>query len=137
MAIVTNNDIAKAIFLSSKGKSKEDFPVFSKRIVQFLDKKRLLSKAPDILNKLENIINMSEGRVVTKVWSARELNHKTKQELKSFLEKYYKAKEVVLIEKLNEKLIGGFRLEINNEIIDLTVKNEIKKLQDHLTKKYE
>ena len=38
-------------------------------------------------------------------------------------------------EILDEKLLGGIRIEINDEIIDLTVKDEIKKLQEYLTRK--
>ena len=58
-----------------------------------------------------------------------------KKELIFFLRGRYGVKEVILKESLNEKLIGGIRLEINDEIIDLTVKNKIKKLQEYLTRK--
>ena len=55
------------------------------------------------------------------------MKEKTKKELTSFLRERYKAKEIVFTETINEKLLGGIRVEINDEIIDLTVKNKIKK----------
>lgn len=137
MITTSHNDIAHAIYLATEGKSREELSVLFKKIIKFLDRRRLLFRAPEILASLDKIINLKEGRVVVKVSSARELSPKAKKDLSSFLEKHYKAKEVVLIEKLNEKLLGGVRLEINDEIIDLTVKNKIKKLQEHLIKKYE
>ncbi|PIP69006.1 F0F1 ATP synthase subunit delta, partial [Candidatus Nomurabacteria bacterium CG22_combo_CG10-13_8_21_14_all_32_8] len=58
-----------------------------------------------------------------------------REELIFFLKERYKAKEIFLTEVLDEKLLGGMRIEVNDEIIDLTVKNKIKKLQEHLIRK--
>ncbi len=137
MATISNNDIALAIYSISKNKSKEELPAIFKKIIQFLDRRRLLSRKADILEKLDKIINLEEGRIVVKVSSARKLSEKIKKDLISLLEKRYKVKEIVLIERLNEKLLGGMRLEIDDEVIDLTVKRKIEKLQEHLIKKYE
>ena len=41
------------------------------------------------------------------------------------------------LENLNEKLLGGFKIEVNNELIDLTLKNKIYRLQEHLIRSYE
>ena len=37
-------------------------------------------------------------------------------------------------EVLDEKLLGGFKIEVNDEIIDLTIKNKLEKLQEYLTR---
>ncbi|MFA6585661.1 MAG: F0F1 ATP synthase subunit delta [Candidatus Paceibacterota bacterium] len=137
MATISNNDIAEVIYSITKDKRKEELPVVFKKIIQFLDHRRLLSKSGDILEKLDRIINLKEERIVVEVSSAKKLDEKTKKDLIIFLEKRYKAKDIVLIEKLNEKLLGGMRLEINDEVIDLTIKRKIEKLQEHLIKKYE
>lgn len=137
MATLSNNDIANAIYLVSKDKGKEELLTVFKKVVDFLNKRRLLARVPDILEKLDKIINFEEKKVVVKISSARKLNEKAKKELSLFLEKRYKAKEILFEEKLDEKLLGGMKLEINDEIIDLTVKNKIKKLQEHLIKRYE
>lgn len=137
MATISNNDIARAIYSVLKDKNKEEHKALFKKIIDFLNRKRLLTKVPDILEKLDKIINKEEERIVVKISSARKLTEKSKNELKVLLEKRYKMKEIVFIEKLDEKLLGGMRLEINDEIIDLTIKNKIKKLQEHLIKKYE
>ena len=137
MATISNNDIANAIYLLSKDKRKEELPAVFKKITEFLNRRRLLSRAGDILEKLDKIINLKEEKIIVKVSSAKKLNEKVKQELSLFLRKRYKVKEILFIEKLNENLLGGMRLEINDEVIDLTLRRKIKKLQEHLIKKYE
>ncbi|MFA5936982.1 MAG: F0F1 ATP synthase subunit delta [Candidatus Paceibacterota bacterium] len=137
MATISNNDIANAIYLLSKDKRKEELPAVFKKITEFLNRRRLLSRAGDILEKLDKIINLKEEKIIVKVSSAKKLNEKVKQELSLFLRKRYKVKEILFVEKLNENLLGGMRLEINDEVIDLTLRRKIKKLQEHLIKKYE
>ena len=134
MATISNNDIARAIYLISKDKSNFEQIDISKKIVKFLFRKRLLFKASLILSQLEKIINKEEGRIVTKVSSVEKLDSKIKTNLEHSLKKRYGAKEIVLVERLDKKLLGGVRLELNNEVIDLSIKNKIEKLQEHLTK---
>ncbi|MCX6751802.1 MAG: F0F1 ATP synthase subunit delta [Candidatus Nomurabacteria bacterium] len=135
MATLLNNDIARAIYLVSKDKTHTELHDVNKKVMEFLARRRLLSKTPDILERLDKIINYESEKIVVKVSSARKLKEELKKELIFFLKKRYKVKEVVLTETLDEKLLGGMRLEINDEIIDLTVKNKIKKLQEHLIRK--
>ena len=137
MSAITNNNIAQAIYLLYKGKNSGEQSSVSLKVVQFLAKKRLLSKAPDILSRLDKIINDDEGKIMAKISSARTLDEKTKKEITQALLKRYSGKSISLIESLNKKLLGGFKIEVNDEVIDLTIKNKIRKLQEHLTRKYE
>ena len=135
MSTLSNNDIARAIYLVSKDKKDSELKNINKKIAEFLARKRLLSKTPDILERLDKIINNENGRIVVKVSSAIKLHEKSRKEMMPFLKKRYGGKEIVFKEKVDEKLLGGIRLEINEEIIDLTAKNKIKELQEHLIRK--
>ena len=135
MATISNKDIAHAIYLVSKDKTSAELHDINNKIIKFLARKRLLSKSKDILERLGKIINRENERIVAKVLSVKKLKEETKKKLIFFLKKHYKAKEVILIETLNEKLLGGIRVEVDDEIIDLTVKNKIKKLQEYLIRK--
>ncbi len=134
MTVILNNDIARAIYLVSKDKSRAEQSVIFGKIVKFLFKKRMLSKASGILSRLNVIINKEEGRIVAKVSSAKKLDHQPKTHLEHILKKRYAAKEIFLDENLDEKLLGGLKIRVNDEVIDLSVRNKIKKLQEHLTK---
>lgn len=133
MATHSYNDIARAIYLNSKDKSGSELTSSLQKSVKFLYRKNLLSKKEDILEKLQEIINESNGIVVAKVWSVKKIESGVRTELLNFLRKHYSAKEVHLEEKIDDKLLGGVRIEINNEVIDLTIKKKISLLKKHLT----
>lgn len=135
MAVISNNDIARAIYLASKDKTKAELEDVDRKVVKFLYRRRLLSKSKDILYRLEKIINDENGIVAVKVSSREKLKENLKKELIDFLKERYKAKEIILTEISDEKLLGGMRIEVNDEIIDLTARNKIKKLQEYLTRK--
>ncbi len=134
MTVISNNNIAEAIYSELMGKDLREQSLIFPKIVKFLVKKRLLNKTPDIFKHLEKIINRKEERVVAKVSSGSNLDEKTKHELKHLLAVRYKAKEIELILNIDEKLLGGYKIEVNDEIIDLTMKNKINKLQEYLKK---
>ena len=135
MTVISNNNIAQAIYLASKEAKEEK--QFLHKVIQFLVKKRLLAKAPLILSSLDKIINDQNKIVVAKITSADKIDETTNKEIAGILMKRYSAKEVNFIEILDEKLLGGYKIEVNDEVIDLTIKNKLKKLQEHLTRKYE
>ena len=134
MTTISNNDIAHAIYLELKGKNREEESLVSPKIIQFLFRRRLLSKAPDILLRLDKIINEEEGRVVVKVSSRESLSEGIKKKISEALSKRYPGKIVTIVPHLDEKLLGGFKIEVNDEVIDLTINNKIGKLQEYLIK---
>jgi len=132
MSTISNNDIARSIYLASKDQS--DLVQFSKQVTQFLNRKRLLSKSKDILSNLNKIINQEEGIVEIRVTSGKVLGEKEKHDLMHVLAKRYNAKDTSMIYKVDERLVGGYKIEVNDEVIDLSIKNKINKLQEHLIK---
>ena len=134
MATISNNTIARAIYLSTKDKKGAELSLSENKIVKFLARRRLLSKSKDILLNLNTIINQAEGKVIVKIKSAHKLQDETKKYLTHSLKNRYGAKEIILAESLEEKLLGGMRIEVNDEVIDLSVKNKIEKLQEYLTR---
>ncbi|MCE9548973.1 F0F1 ATP synthase subunit delta [Candidatus Nomurabacteria bacterium] len=134
MKKLTNNEIARAIYLSTKGKSGTHLTDTLHNVVKFLHRRRLLLKSKEILEILKKIINKEERVMVAKVSSVKKLDAEIKKDLTHSLKKKYDAKEIILEEKLNENLLGGVRIEINDEVIDLTLKNKIGQLQKYLTR---
>ncbi len=132
MTQISNNDIARAIYLSLKDKKGIEFSQGLKRVVDFIYRKHLLSKVGGILSSLREIINKEESITIVKVSSAQKLENHSRKSLVHLLKKRYLSKEVNLIEELNEELLGGIRMEVKDEVIDLSVKNKIKQLEAYL-----
>ncbi len=134
MATLSNNDIARAIYFSGKGKEGKALQEVLQNTVRFLSRRRLLSKSNAILASLERIENQERGVLVAQVWSKAKLDANTKKELLQILKNRYEGKDFTLIENIDEGLLGGFRIRIGDELIDLSLKNKINKLQEHLTR---
>jgi len=137
MATISNNHIARAIYLSLKGKNVSEQNIILKNVVSFLSRRRLIFKSQGILLALRKIINQDEGICEVKIWSKNKINAKIKQNLMHMLRQRYGNQKFILLENLDEKLLGGLRIQINNEIIDLTLKNKIYQLKAHLITSHE
>ena len=132
MSIISNNDIAHAIYLASKDKSKEEQSLIFKNVIKFLVKKKKIAKVPDILLRLGKIINNYENRIVGKIFSKEKITETQNKEINQILARRYSVKEVSMVPHLDEKLLGGLKIEVNDEALDLTIKNKLEKLQEHL-----
>ncbi len=134
MAKLSNNDIAQSIYLITKDKTGSELKDALGKVVVFLNNKRLLGKTAPILMSLQKIINKKEGIVEVTTKSGKDLSPHAKHELKEELSKRYKAKEIILNEKVDKSILGGVRIEVNDEVIDLTLNNKVNKLQEYLTR---
>ena len=134
MSTISNNDIAKAIFLASKDKGEHERRELFSKIVKFLYRRRLISQSKDILAKLEKIINQENETLGTDLSSAHLLKEDKKKDIAKFLKQRHGVKHIIFNEVLDKTLLGGFKVEVEDEVIDLTIKNKIRKLQEYLTK---
>jgi F-type H+-transporting ATPase subunit delta len=132
MATISVNNIASAIYESSLGKDGAELDVVMKKAVDLISKKHLMSKSKEILDQLEKIIDKKEEVIRAKISSRIKIDKKITDEIEDFIKKRYQVKHTVLEFTVDEKLLGGMRIEIGDEIIDMTTRNKIKKLQNYL-----
>lgn len=102
-------------------------------IHQLFVRRRMLERAGDIISILQKMVDASNGKIIAKLSSVKPLDPAMKKEVEKILTKRYGVKEVVLSEELNSKFLGGVRVEVNNDVIDLTFHDKIKKLKKYLT----
>jgi len=95
-----------------------------------------MSRASVILANLQKIVDQEKGMVRATTSSAHRLQEKEENSLVHFLKKRYSGKEVALNHILDKTLLGGARIEVNDEVIDFSIKNTIKQLKDHLTRSH-
>ncbi len=132
MAKISTKQIAEAIYATTKNKSGVELERALANAVQFLAKKNLLSKAPEILSRMEHISDTDHGITRARVSSKSPLTKKVTEKIESMLKKRYKAKEAVLDFKEDNTLIGGMRIETEEEVIDLSLKDKLNQLQNYL-----
>lgn len=132
MAAISNNNIANAIYMGSRGKEGQELTVFVNNVIKFLIRKKLFSKAGDILEKIENVSNIENGILKVKIYSAQKLDEVIKKDLTLILIKKYNSKNVFFTEITDTKFIGGLKIEVGDEVLDLTIFNKLKELQKYL-----
>lgn len=137
MATFSNNDIAQAIYLSSKDKDASEQKVVFQNVTKFLFRRNLFSRSREILSSLRKIVNEDNGILEVNISSKHKIDNQVKNNLTHFLKKHHGDKKFVFIEKLDENLLGGFKIKVNDEVIDLTLQNKVYKLQKHLMTSYE
>lgn len=132
MSKISTKNIALSIYEITKDKSGQDLEDVLIKIVKFLDKKRLFSKASDILKKLEELINKEEGIVGVRITYKQKPDKSISEKLEELLKKKYSANKLEIIENENKKILGGIKIEVEDEVIDLTLKNKMNQLQNYL-----
>jgi ATP synthase F1 delta subunit len=134
MKVRSTKTVAEAIYESAKNKHGAELTHALANTVEFLNKNQLLGKSKEILAHLETIIDKDEKIVRAKVRSANVLSKKMIEELEESLKKRYRAKEVVIDANEDESLIQGLKIEVNDEVIDLSTRHRLHQLQAHLIK---
>jgi F-type H+-transporting ATPase subunit delta len=132
MATISINNLARAIYESSKNKDGAELDAVSKKIINLILKKHLMSRSKEILNKLEKLVDKNEEVVRVTVSSRAKLEKGITDEIEDFIKKRYKAKNTVLEFNVNPKLLGGIKLEVEDEVIDMTLKNKVNRLKEFL-----
>lgn len=132
MANISYNEIARSIYEVSLNKE-VDQNTFAKNVINFLKKRKLISKSKLIFKHLDKIINTENSLLEVRLISAYPLTEKDKKSIAIELKKIYQVSSVIFESKIDMRLVGGFRLEIGEEIIDLSISNKLQKLQKYLT----
>lgn len=73
--------------------------------------------------------NVIKGIVTAEVTSATELTDANKAEIEQIVKKEFGANEVVIKEKMSEKLIGGFILKVGDKQFDASISSGLNKLK--------
>ncbi len=76
--------------------------------------------------------NVIKGIVTAEVTSATELTAENRAEIIAVVKKETGANEVIIKEKVNEKLIGGFILKVGDKQFDASITGSLNKLKKEL-----
>lgn len=97
-----------------------------------IDKNRI-NCINEIMQDFITRYNKANNIVVAYISSAVELNEKDLDKIESMLEKKT-GKKVEMKFKVDEELIGGIRIRVNDEVLDNTVVNKLKKMKEAVIK---
>lgn len=125
---------AQALFELTKGKSESDVDVIVLKFVDNLKRNGDFKKSDEIIKSFIQIYNRENNIVEAEVASAKELNTDQLQNVKDFIGKKYESEEVILKNKVDESILGGVSVKVNDEVTDFSIGGQLKQLKDCLVK---
>ena len=125
-------NLTAALYQSQDGKTTAEIKKIVERAFVLLRKKRLLSKAPQLLALLEARNLAAEGKIRVDVVSRTPLSASMLKEIRDYVHAKFK-KEPELHETTGPTILGGFKIIVEDTVLDATVNRQLKNLSKHLT----
>ena len=113
-------------------KPEEEHKGLYKSFVELLSKKKMLGHAKQIIEKYRTLYNEKHHIVEATVTLQSRMTEKTRLDLRETLKKKYKAREVHMLEKVDQRVLGGLKIKVGDEVIDTTLKNALNQLESKL-----
>lgn len=131
---ITVKQYARSLYELVDGKGKAEVKEVITNFINLLAKNRDLNKAEEILNELEKFWAEADGELKAEITSARELGKDAKKLVIDYLKDKTKSEKIVLEEKIDKKILGGFILRYEGKIIDGSLKNNLENLKARMEK---
>ena len=117
---------AQVLYQSLDGAEKAETIISN--FLNLLKSKGKLSRVEKIIREFEKIYNQKAGIANLKIKSARELD----DDLIKKIAETQKLKKFELTEEVDSGLLGGFTAQYDDNLIDLSIKNNLNKLHKRL-----
>ncbi len=134
MATLRTKEYAAALFELTHDKTEEENKKIIKHFVELLAKRGMLGQQEKIIEEYRKLYNEKHNIVEATVTLVNRLPEKTRIHLRETLKKKYKAREVHILEKVDERILGGIKVKVGDEVLDATLKNSLNQLELALLK---
>ncbi|MBU0722002.1 ATP synthase F1 subunit delta [Patescibacteria group bacterium] len=131
---ITVKQFALSLYEAIDGKTSSQAKVVIEKFVELLAEKNQLAKANKIIEEFIKLWNNKHGIVQAEVASANELNEETVKLLKNYIAKLYNAKQVIISEKIDKKLLGGVIIKYEDKVVDGSLKARLVELKNKMIK---
>ncbi len=122
---VSPTQYATTLYELTKDKNKSEIDAVVKKFTEQLIKNRKNRLFGKIIEKFGGIYNQKNGIVEAEITSRETLDKDVSNKLRNYVSTKYKAKEVVIKNKVNENIKGGIIVKVGDEIVDASIKNHL------------
>ncbi len=125
---VTASQYAATLYELTQNKNKSEIGAVVKKFIDMLAKNNQLKMAGKIMEKFNGIYNQKKGIVEAEITTREEVSTEVYTKVHTYVSNKYKAKEVVIKNKIDEQIKGGIIIKVGNEILDASIKNRLNSL---------
>ncbi len=131
---ISATQYANALYELTEGEEKARIDAVAKKFTQLLIKNRQNKLVGKIIEKFNEIYNRKNGIIEAEVTTREKVSTEVYTQVRTYVSTKYKAKEVVLINKIDENIKGGIVIKVGDEILDGSVIGRLNSLKNILTK---
>lgn len=129
---ITPLQYAKALFLATEHASDRESREIVARFADRLHHDGQARNLPRVIAKFTDLWNASRGIVEAEVVSRLPLGHLELEAVKRSIAKRYRAKEIVIVTRVDRSIGGGIVIRVGDELLDGSVSTQLEKLRKHL-----
>ena len=85
-----------------------------------------------IIEKFNEIYNQEQGIVEAEVTTKEKVNTEVYTKVSTYVSNKYKAKEVIIKNKIDSNIKGGIVIRVGDEIMDASVTRQLQNLKNNL-----
>lgn len=134
MMKITSKQYAVSLFEAIKGKDKKDGEAIVKNFFDMLIKDNRTGKMDEIIRQFIKVWNQEKGIVEAEITSAKELDREIVKLFNGYIAGFTGAKEVVITEKIDRKILGGAVVRFEDTVIDGSLKTILGELKERMVK---
>ncbi len=131
---ITAKQFAETLYDSVEGKTEKEILSVLNNFSEIVKKNNALSMIDNILDEFSRIWNKENGIIEAKVTSARDLDKTNRKSIIEYIKEATKAKDVVLAETVDKKVLGGVILKYGDKIVDDSLLGRVRSLGRTLEK---
>lgn len=122
-----------ALHQAAIGKKPAETDVLIRRFLEILFRRRRLPGAKTLLNSFQMVCDEIEKRMPVKITAARRLAPAELKIILDSLKRKFQVKEIVAEKVIDPALVGGWKIEARDLVIDGSLAGQLKKLHANLT----
>lgn len=103
-----------------------------KEFVELVYKKKMQGELKSIITEFQELYNKSHGVVEATITTANRLDEPTLKSLALGLKKKWGAQTIEVIEKVDQRLIGGIKVKVGDTVYDASLGHALKELHKQL-----
>lgn len=133
MKNLTEKDYGRVLHESLRNVQPEEIPEILKRFVSLIAKKGMLGKYRKIEREYTKLYNTENKISEVTVTLQERLTLDKKQTLISKLKEWLGAQDIILTEKVDQRIIGGIKIATDGMVYDGTLSRKLEELKKQLT----
>jgi len=129
---ITANQYAIALREATRDKNHQEIDGAVSNLKKLLVKNNQTKILSKIIEKFNGVFNVEEGIIEAEVVSREKLGSDLSEKVRSFIKNKYTAKEVVLVNKVDDKVGGGIIIRVGDEVLDASIEGKLRSLKSKL-----